>query len=135
MIAVAMAANTQATPAMTRASAVNAKASERAVTATAMAATLSVSNPGGDPGDQDRAADAPAAPDEQRHLVPDLRQPLAAYGWHAVLVKYLAVRSAQDVQALLVELGYAARDCCAAGQQPVGEDRGQGDDHHGRDHV
>jgi hypothetical protein len=41
----AMPANTPATPAMTSPSAVNAKASERAVTATAMAATLSTSIP------------------------------------------------------------------------------------------
>jgi thiocyanate hydrolase gamma subunit len=34
----------------------------------------------------------PDAPDHERHLVPDLRQPLAVCGRHGVLVKQLAMR-------------------------------------------
>src|SRR6185437_7886476 len=46
-----------------------------------------------------------------------------------------SARSAQDAQALQVQRGYAVGDVGAGGHQPVAENRGQGDEHHGSEHV
>ena len=109
-IIVAMPVNTPATPARTSASAVKAKASERAVTATAMAATLSTSNPTAVQMITTAVRARSISPDHPRHDGPDLPEPLAVYGWHAVLVEHLAVRSAQDGHALLLQPQYVAAD-------------------------
>src|SRR5262249_28127124 len=95
----AMPANNTATPAITSARAVNAKISERAVAATAMPATLSMTSPAAI--QMIRAALRRRAMRlAKSYLVPDLPQPLGVYGWHSALVKHLAGRSAQDAHSL-----------------------------------
>src|SRR5215472_4062683 len=132
---VAMPANTPATPAMTRASAVNAKASERAVTATAMAATLSTSSP-----TVIQMITTALRMRPTRLIIIGISSLISVSRWRSLggtlsSSSSFPLRSAQEAPALLVQREYAVTDGCAGRHQAVGEDRGQGDEHHGSDHV
>jgi hypothetical protein len=98
----AMPANTAATPAKISPSAANAKPSERAVTATATAATLSMRSPMAihmiRTAIRTRRTRLTISGHEVRHLP----QSLAVCGRHAVLVKHLAARSAPHSPPLAV---------------------------------